>query len=316
MSQGDAVLNPRRQLLFPRPRPTRSGSFVDVWGNPPDRAEGVLGMVFRRAAIPSTAGARSSNTKRPTISPTRTPLTADYDKDIKQIQDGEADDNAQRKKDGYATTHLVGWAQPPSYDKTHHYMVWARDIQFSDQKIDTLNYDIRILGRRGVLSLNMVDSMPNLAAIRPQAVQLAAAGGYTARRALRGLSEGRRQGGLRHRRTGGGGAGSGGRQEAGPAGGHPGLRQEVHRLRAGRGGGGRAVVQLDLRRQDQEEGLAAGGFPGLGRSGRRQRRLGRPAAGRQAGPDGEIGRRGPKPPRPARRSLRSSVSARSRPHPC
>lgn len=99
---------------------------------------------------------------------------ADYAKLLEQAREGEAEDNAERKKQGFRPAHLVGWAEPPSYDKAHHYMIWARDIRFEGDAPDTLNYDVRVLGRRGVLSLNVLSSMDKLAEIRPAAAQLAA----------------------------------------------------------------------------------------------------------------------------------------------
>ena len=175
----DAVLNLGDAYYFVGPEDAKK-VLVDAWGNPPSQADGVLGMVFPKGGTPFDSwGAVVTYEKTGYVSD-KDAASTDYDKYIKQIQDGEADDNAQRKKDGYATTHLVGWAQPPSYDKANHYMIWARDIQFSGQSDDTLNYDLRILGRRGVLSMNMVDYMPNLANIRPEAAQLAAASGFAA----------------------------------------------------------------------------------------------------------------------------------------
>ena len=52
-------------------------------------------------------------------------------------------------------------------------MIWARDIEFGKQADHTLNYDVRILGRSGVLSLNTVSSMSKLAEVRPAAATLA-----------------------------------------------------------------------------------------------------------------------------------------------
>lgn len=45
----------------------------------------------------------------------------------------------------------MGWAEPPSYDAPAHKMYWAKDLLFSGNTEHTLNYNIRILGRRGVL---------------------------------------------------------------------------------------------------------------------------------------------------------------------
>ncbi|CAN5236315.1 hypothetical protein BH10PSE15_BH10PSE15_19050 [soil metagenome] len=75
-----------------------------------------------------------------------------------------------RKQGGFPQLHLVGWAQPPQHDAASHALIWARDIRFSDSAVDALNYDVRLLGRRGVLSLNMLSSMDHLTDVRAAAM--------------------------------------------------------------------------------------------------------------------------------------------------
>ena len=41
-------------------------------------------------------------------------------------------------------------------------LFWAKRLQFGDQQGETLNYNIRVLGRRGVLDLNVIASMDAL----------------------------------------------------------------------------------------------------------------------------------------------------------
>ncbi len=134
---------------------------VDAWRNPKDAADGVIGMVFAAGATPfdeDSWGAVVSYEDTGYVSDADARKT-DYDKVLKQLREGEDQDNEARRKDGFSEIHLVGWAQPPTYDAAHHSLVWARDLHFGDQKEDTLNYDLRVLGRRGVLSLNVVSSM-------------------------------------------------------------------------------------------------------------------------------------------------------------
>ena len=151
---------------------------VDLWRNPPTAADGLLGLVLPAGKTPFNAwGAAVTFDKSGYVSD-KDASTADYDKSIKDLQDAEPDVNKERQKQNYPAIHVVGWAQPPFYDKSHHYVVWARDIKFGDDTVDTLNYDVRVLGRRGVLSLNMIATMPELPTIRSDAVQLAAAGQY------------------------------------------------------------------------------------------------------------------------------------------
>ena len=47
-------------------------------------------------------------------------------------------------------------------------MYWAKDLVFGSENDHTLNYNIRILGRRGVLVLNAVANMKQLTAIKSE----------------------------------------------------------------------------------------------------------------------------------------------------
>ena len=146
---------------------------VEAWGNPPGAADGVLGLVIPAGRnFTDSWGAVVTWEASGWVSD-KDAKSTDYNKLIKQIQDSEDEGNRQRKHDGFPATHLVGWAQPPQYDAASHSAIWARDIQFGGQRNDTLNYDVRLLGRRGVLSLNMVASMPELPEVRTAAKDLA-----------------------------------------------------------------------------------------------------------------------------------------------
>ena len=90
----------------------------------------------------------------------------DYDDMLKDMRSDEDDVNDARKKANYATMHLVGWAEKPHYDSSAKKLYWAKEIDFSDSPKHTLNYDVRVLGREGVLSMNAVASMDQLAQIR------------------------------------------------------------------------------------------------------------------------------------------------------
>jgi uncharacterized membrane-anchored protein len=143
---------------------------VDAWGNPPDAAEGVLGMVFPAghdfadgswgAAITYDASGYVSDSDA---------AETDYNALLAQLQGGEAERNQQRAAQGFPAQHLVGWAQQPAYDARTHSVVWAQDFSFADTPVHSLNYDVRLLGRRGVLSLNMITDMSKLAETRTAA---------------------------------------------------------------------------------------------------------------------------------------------------
>lgn len=147
---------------------------VEGWGNPPGSVDGVLGMIFPtgKSFLDDSWGAvvQYHNTFYVSDDDAK---TADYDKMMGEMRSGVEEENAQREKDGYEKLNLVGWAQPPTYDAGRHDLIWARDIQFGDQTDHTLNYDVRHLGREGVLSMNMVSQMSRLPDVRQAAVDLA-----------------------------------------------------------------------------------------------------------------------------------------------
>ncbi len=86
----------------------------------------------------------------------------DYDAILAQAQEEEVEINKKRKEMGYPTVHLVGWAEKPHYDAKTKKFYWAKNLAFGDKSVNTLNYNIRCLGRRGVLVLNAVSTMDRL----------------------------------------------------------------------------------------------------------------------------------------------------------
>jgi uncharacterized membrane-anchored protein len=86
----------------------------------------------------------------------------DYTKLLAQMKEGMQEANKERQKAGYPSIDLIGWATPPRYDQATHKLYWARELKFGDSPEHTLNYSIRILGRRGVLVLNAIAPMAEL----------------------------------------------------------------------------------------------------------------------------------------------------------
>jgi uncharacterized membrane-anchored protein len=86
----------------------------------------------------------------------------DYTKMLADMQERVRDSNKEREKQGYPSLELVGWAAPPRYDAATKKLYWAKELKFGGRPDNTLNYNIRILGRRGVLNLNAVAEMKQL----------------------------------------------------------------------------------------------------------------------------------------------------------
>ena len=137
---------------------------VDLWRNPPTAAEGVLGMLLTtRDGAPNVRNwaVVITSENRGYIKDSDSDST-DYSATLKQMQEATQANNARRQQAGYPPIELIGWAAPPRYDKVNKKIYWAKELKFGDNAEHTLNYDVRILGRRGWLSLNAVAGMDQL----------------------------------------------------------------------------------------------------------------------------------------------------------
>jgi uncharacterized membrane-anchored protein len=85
-----------------------------------------------------------------------------YDDLLKELKEDAVKANEERRKAGVATMNLVGWAAKPFYDKEKKLLYWAKEFSVQDAEENTLNYDVRILGRKGVLVLQAVAGMSQL----------------------------------------------------------------------------------------------------------------------------------------------------------
>jgi uncharacterized membrane-anchored protein len=167
--QAEAVLHLGENYYYLSPAEARR-VIVDAWGNPPDTAENVLGLVLPagKTFLDDTWGAIVTWDPMGYVTDDDA-RTADYSKILADMQSGEDEINQRRRENNYPAQHLVGWAQPPSYDAGTHSVVWAQNIAFDGQPVNSLNYDVRLLGRKGVLSLNMLHSMDRLTETRTAA---------------------------------------------------------------------------------------------------------------------------------------------------
>lgn len=66
-------------------------------------------------------------------------------------------DNRNRQARGWPTLSLLGWAKSPFYDPQTNLLTWATRVRASDQpNTSTVNYNSRVLGREGVMSVNLI----------------------------------------------------------------------------------------------------------------------------------------------------------------
>lgn len=87
------------------------------------------------------------------------------DEILNSYKDGVKEQNEERKELKLPPIYIGGWAEKPHYDKALHHVIWALEVKDEDTKeapVVTLNYNTRILGRRGVLSMNLVADPKNI----------------------------------------------------------------------------------------------------------------------------------------------------------
>jgi uncharacterized membrane-anchored protein len=148
--------------------PQEASQLLQMWGNPPD--DTTQGAIYPAAVNPLSTGGWAvfltyldeghvddSDAK-----------DIDYDDMLKDMKEGTEANNEARKDAGYAAMHLLSWAEPPRYDAATKKLYWAKEISSEDSQTHYLNYDVRVLGREGVLSMQAVATMDQLQQVRTE----------------------------------------------------------------------------------------------------------------------------------------------------
>ena len=99
----------------------------------------------------------------------------DGDDILKSIREGNESSNEARKERGWPAITIVGWHTPPFYNRETNNLEWC--IKGESQGHTIVNYNTRILGRRGVMSANLMVDPEKLDATLPVVKKLL--GGYS-----------------------------------------------------------------------------------------------------------------------------------------
>lgn len=136
---------------------------VEAWGNPPDEKP-PLGMILPKGVSPlaDESWAVTVEYEESGYVSDEDAADIDYDDMLKDLQDGAKADNKWRAENGYEPIAIVGWASAPHYDAQGKKLHWAKEVKFGDSDEHILNYNIRVLGRKGVLVLNFIAGMHQL----------------------------------------------------------------------------------------------------------------------------------------------------------
>jgi uncharacterized membrane-anchored protein len=96
---------------------------------------------------------------------------------LKGIREGTEEANKVRKQKGVPGLHVVGWQQEPYYDAETHNLSWAI-LAKDDEGDQVVNFNVRLLGRRGYVSATLVDDATTIAAAQPHLDQIVSAFSY------------------------------------------------------------------------------------------------------------------------------------------
>jgi uncharacterized membrane-anchored protein len=154
--QGFRYLDPKQSEIVLR----------DLWGNPD--GSGTLGMI-----VPENVGLLSENAWAFIVTYDEMGYVEDgdaddidYDELLTSMQDDMKTANEERNNAGFETIQLIGWASKPYYDAEKKVLHWAKELKFGENEFNTLNYNVRVLGRKGVLVMNAVASMNELGEVQ------------------------------------------------------------------------------------------------------------------------------------------------------
>ena len=136
---------------------------VDLWHNPPG-AGSVTGMIVPKGFLVTDGWAAVLQWSDVGYVKDSEYDGIDFKKMLDQLKEKNVEESKNREAAGYGPMLLTGWATAPHYDKQSHKLYWAKsfDVKRSEQ---ALNYDIRVLGRSGVMELSMLAGMSELAEI-------------------------------------------------------------------------------------------------------------------------------------------------------
>jgi uncharacterized membrane-anchored protein len=135
-----------------------------LWGNPV--STDTLGMLFPRdkSPIDDSWGIEITFDPMGYVSD-EDAVSMDFDALLAEMKQDSVAMNAERVKAGYQAVELKGWATPPHYDPVERKLYWAKTLHFDGDEGDTLNYNIRALGRKGVLVVNFIARSDQLAEV-------------------------------------------------------------------------------------------------------------------------------------------------------
>lgn len=102
----------------------------------------------------------------------------DADALLKSMSEGQAAANERRKEMGMTALLLDGWAVPPRYNTKTNNLEWALRVKSIPDGGVSVNYNTKLLGRKGVMSAKLICDPEELQSLLPQYEQIIAGFSY------------------------------------------------------------------------------------------------------------------------------------------
>jgi uncharacterized membrane-anchored protein len=93
--------------------------------------------------------------------------TLDAAKILKTLQDGQEAGNEVRRSRGLDELLVTGWERPPYYDPVTNNLTWSVRVRTKDDPEENINHSVRLLGRRGVMHVDLVADQKDMALAVP-----------------------------------------------------------------------------------------------------------------------------------------------------
>jgi uncharacterized membrane-anchored protein len=170
-SSGNATLNVPKGFKYLDGTQTQK-VLTELWGNPEDTS--ILGSI-----LPEDKGVLAGDSWMFVINYVEDGFVKDDDADDINYDDLLVDmkeeisaANTERTTQGYGNLSLVGWASKPYYDNKLKVLHWAKELKFGTDETNTLNYDLRVLGRKGMYNVSAVAGMAQLNEVKKSIPQI------------------------------------------------------------------------------------------------------------------------------------------------
>ncbi|HRH99025.1 MAG TPA: DUF2167 domain-containing protein [Prosthecobacter sp.] len=152
--QGKGVLGDKAEIAIPQGYRFTAGDgtrkLMEMYGNPPTRRE--LGMLATEGLGPwvifeyDESGYVKDDEKD----------QINADEMMESLREGQKQGNAYRREHGLPELEILGWVVPPRYNEKTHNLEWGTRLKSLDNDGISINYNTRLLGRKGVMEVTLV----------------------------------------------------------------------------------------------------------------------------------------------------------------